>query len=323
MGDVGFVGLGVMGQPMAANLARAGTPLVVYNRTPGKAEAARAAGAEVAASVDQVFRRAATVLLMLADGAAVDATLARGTPAFAARVAGHTVVHMGTTEPEYSRSLEADVRRAGGRYLEAPVSGSRKPAEAGELVAMLAGDTEAGRDIRPLLGPMCRQVIDCGPVPNGLVMKLAVNVFLITLVTGLAEATHFAERHGLDLDRFREVLNGGQMASPISRVKIDKLLYGDHAAQASITNVLENNRLVAGAARAAGLATPLLDACHRLYAETAALGLGEEDMVAVIRAIQARTDAAAARDGGTERHRRTERNGDTERHEGTERPALR
>lgn len=95
---VGFVGLGVMGRPMALNLARAGVPLVVWNRTLERCTPLREAGAEVAASPAEVFERADTVLLMLADEAAVDAVLGRGTPAFGTRLAGRTVVHMGTTD---------------------------------------------------------------------------------------------------------------------------------------------------------------------------------------------------------------------------------
>ena len=284
---LGFLGLGVMGRPMALNLARAGTPLVVWNRTPGPGDELRDAGAEVAGSPAEVFAAASTVLMMLADDTAVDTVLGRGTPAFARHVAGHTIVHMGTTAPDWSRALGADVAAAGGRYVEAPVSGSRIPAVKGELVAMLAGD--AAEEVAPLLAPMCHETVLCGPVPNGLLTKLAVNLYLITMVTGLAEATHFARRHGLDLARFAHVLDEGPMASAVSRVKTAKLLAGDFDVQASITNVLENNRLVAEAARRAGIASPLLDVCHALYGETAALGHGQEDMVAVVRAIEART----------------------------------
>jgi len=145
---VGFIGLGVMGQPMALNLARAGTALVVWNRTAARAEPLRAVGAEVASSPAEVFERAHVVFLMLADEAATDRALGRRTPDFAVRVTGRTVVHMGTTSPEYSRELEADVRAAGGRYTEAPVSGSRVPAEAGQLVAMLAGEPGATEEVR-------------------------------------------------------------------------------------------------------------------------------------------------------------------------------
>ncbi|MFF8726484.1 NAD(P)-dependent oxidoreductase [Streptomyces sp. NPDC015171] len=291
---VGFIGLGVMGLPMALRLASAGTPLVVWNRTPERAHALRAAGAEVAASAGEVFARADVVLLMLADEAAVDAVLGRGTPALAARVAGRTVVHMGTTSPEYSRALGADIRAAGGEYVEAPVSGSRVPAEQGQLVAMLAGAEEAVAAVRPLLAPMCRETFVCGPPPGALLMKLSVNLFLITLVTGLAEAFHFAERHGLDRRLFLDVLDAGPMASGVSRMKAPKLRERDFAVQAAALDVLKNNRLIAGAARTAGLASPLLDVCHTLFEETVAQGHGGEDMVAVVRAIESRTAGTPA-----------------------------
>ncbi|WP_420309557.1 NAD(P)-dependent oxidoreductase [Streptomyces sp. YS-B37] len=289
---VGFVGLGVMGQPMALNLARAGTPLVVWNRTPSRCEPLSAAGAEVAADPAEVFDRADDIVfLMLADETAMDTVLGRGTADFAARVAGHTLVHMGTTSAEYSAGLQDDIRAAGGRYVEAPVSGSRVPAEQGELVGMLAGDADAVDTVRPLLAPVCQETFGCGAVPGALLMKFSVNLFLITLVTGLAEAFHFADRHGLDQRLLRDVLDAGPMASSVSRVKGPKLVTRDFTVQAAAADVLKNNRLIAEAAREAGLASPLLDICHALYGETVAQGYGGEDMVAVLHALEARTEA--------------------------------
>ncbi|KOX03324.1 2-hydroxy-3-oxopropionate reductase [Streptomyces sp. NRRL B-1140] len=286
---VGFIGLGVMGQPMALNLARAGTRLVVWNRTPERCEVLRAAGAEVAAGTAEVFDRAGTVFLMLADEEAVDAVLGRGTPDFARRVAGRAVVHMGTTSAAYSHDLQQDIQGAGGRYVEAPVSGSRVPAERGELVGMLAGDDDTVAAVRPLLAPVCRETFACGPVPGALLLKFSVNLFLITLVTGLAEAFHFAERHGLDRHLLRDVLDAGPMASAVSRGKAPKLLERDFSVQAAAADVLKNNRLIAEAARTAEVTSPLLDACHALFAETVRQGHGGEDMVAVLRALEART----------------------------------
>lgn len=289
--DIGFIGLGVMGQAMALNLARAGMGLVVWNRSAAKCTPLREAGAKVATSPAEVFSQARVVILMMVDSAATDAVLGRGTPDFAANVAQHTIVNMGTNSPEFSRGLEADIRAAAGSYVEAPVSGSRKPAEAGQLVAMLAGEGASVDEVRPLLQPMCHETIMCGPVPTALLMKLSVNLFLITMVTGLAEAAHFADRHGLDMQRFLAALDAGPMASSVSRVKALKLVTRDFDVQASITDVLKNNQLVADAARASNLASPLLDVCYALYGETVALGHGQADMVAVVRAIEARTDA--------------------------------
>jgi 3-hydroxyisobutyrate dehydrogenase len=286
---VGFIGIGTMGEPMALNLVKAGMPLTVWNRSAQRCEALVRSGALVASDLDDLFARCETIILMLADEAATNAVLGRGSDAFVERVAGHLLVAMGTMPPGYSEKLAHEVRTAGGRYVEAPVSGSRKPAEAGQLVALLAGEPEDLAVIGPLLAPMCGKTFECGPVPNALRMKLAVNVFLITLVTGLAEATHFADRYNLDLGRFAAILDAGPMASDVSRIKIAKLVRGDFERQAGISDVLKNSRLVVEAARAARTASPLMDICYSLYGDTEALGLGNDDMVAVIRAIEQQT----------------------------------
>lgn len=286
---IGFVGLGVMGQPMALNLARAGVPLVVWNRTPGRAEPLREAGAVVADDVTAVFASARVVLVMLVDEAATDAVLRRGTPAFAPLVSGRLVVSTGSTAPAYAVDLAADVRAAGGRFVEAPVSGSRAPAEAGELVALLGGDRADVEEVRPLLAPLCREVLVCGPVGSGLRMKLAVNLYLDAAVAALAEAVHFADRLGLDLGTFRTAIQTGQLGSPLTRVKVPKLVDRDYAVQAAISDVLANTRLIAAEAQAAGIASPLLDLSSELYAETLALGHARSDMTAVREAIEART----------------------------------
>jgi 3-hydroxyisobutyrate dehydrogenase len=287
--SLGFIGLGTMGEPMALNLVKSGKRLLVWNRSLAKSATLLQAGAVVAKDPAEIFAQCDIVILMLADGAAIDEVLARGTPAFANRVKATLVVNMATVEPGFSKALEAEIRAAGGRYVEAPVSGSRKPAEAATLVAMLAGEAEDVATARPVVAPMCQDVFICGPTPNALLMKLAVNLFLITMVTGLTEAVHFARHLGLDLAKFLTILDAGPMASDVSRIKGAKLVERDFGRQAAITDVLKNNRLVAEAAREFGVASPLLDICHALYAETQDLGFGNEDMVAVVRAIEQRT----------------------------------
>lgn len=288
MTTIGFIGLGVMGQPMALNLARAGMAPVVWNRSAAALAVLGEAGARVADTPAQVFEQARVVIVMLADEAAIDAVLERETPRFATHLRDRILVHMGTTSAEYSQALDADVRAVGGGYVEAPVSGSRVPAEAGQLVAMLAGDEVSVQRVRPLLAPMCSQSFICGAVPNALLMKLSVNLFLITMVTGLAESVHFAQRQGLDPRQLQAIVDAGPMASAVSKIKLAKLVDGDYSVQASIADVLKNNRLIAQAARNAGIASPLLDVCHALFGETLAQGHGAADMAAVVRAIQTR-----------------------------------
>ncbi|MFL6098926.1 MAG: NAD(P)-dependent oxidoreductase [Actinomycetales bacterium] len=290
---LGFLGIGLMGRPMALNLARAGTALTIWNRTPGKADELRVAGAAVAETPDDVFAASDVVFEMLATESAIDEVLGRHESGFRVPIAGRTLVHMGTTAPEYSATLEAAVRQAGGRYVEAPVSGSRGPAQRGELVIMLAGDRDAVAQVERLVAPLARQTTRCGAVPNALLMKLAVNLYLITMVTGLAESVHLAKASGLDLDLLARVLDAGPMASNVSTAKLAKLLGADYSAQAGAHDVFKNARLVAAAARAAGVASPVLDVCRDLFAETVALGHSDEDMVAVIRAIAARRTGQA------------------------------
>jgi 3-hydroxyisobutyrate dehydrogenase len=286
---VAFLGLGVMGRPMASNLVRAGTELVVWNRSPERTVPLAELGATVAAEAGQAIRQAEVVLLMLSDEGAIDQTLGRGGPDFADTVAGRTLVHLGTTAPEYSLRLQADLQAAGARYVEAPVSGSRGPAESGELVAMLAGEPAAIEQVAPLLAPISSRLVRCGPAPRALLLKLAVNTFLITLVTGLAEAYQLAEGFGLDLEQFTDVLAAGPMASRVSVGKAAKLLAGDLTVEAAIADVLKNNRLVAEAAQRRQLASPLIDVCHALFEEAVGHGLAGQDMAAVLGSIQART----------------------------------
>ena len=289
--EIGFIGLGVMGQPMALNLAKAGTRLVVWNRSTAAADPLREAGAVVAATVEEVFARTRIVILMLVNETVLDEVLWRGTPDFAKLVSGHIVVSMGSNPPGYSRGLAADILSAGGRYVEAPVSGSRKPAETAQLVALLGGDAETVAEVRPLLAPMCRETILCGPVGNALLMKLTVNLYLCTMLAGLAEAAHFAESNGLDLETFQAAINSGPMASDLTRVKIPKLVAGDFSVQAGTADAFNSTKLIAEAARAANMASPVLDLCRTLYGESVELGNGRLDMVSVIKAIEARTEA--------------------------------
>ncbi|SCB29066.1 NAD(P)-dependent oxidoreductase [Rhizobium multihospitium] len=288
---IGFVGLGVMGQPMALNLAKAGTKLVVWNRSSAAADPLREAGAAVAASVEEVFARTRIVILMLVNETVLDEVLRRGTPDFIKLVSGHIVVSMGSNPPDYSRGLAADILAAGGRYVEAPVSGSRKPAETAQLVALLGGDAEAVAEVRPLLAPMCRETILCGAVGNALLMKLTVNLYLCTMLAGLAEAAHFAESNGLDLKTFQAAIDSGPMASDLTRVKIPKLIAQDFSVQAATADAFNSTKLIAEAARAAGMASPVLDLCRILYGESVELGNGRLDMMSVVKAIEARTAA--------------------------------
>lgn len=280
----GFVGLGLMGSAIASRILTA-HPLVVWNRTPGAAEPLAAAGASVAGSAAEVFARCRTVFVMVTDESAVDDLLGFEEDL----LRDTTLVQMSTVAPGYSAALAERVARSGGRYVEAPVSGSRRPALEGRLIAMLAGDDSATDEAAALLEPACTRVFRCGRPPQAMRMKLAVNVFLITLVTGLAESFHFAEENALALDQLADILGAGPMASFVSRAKASAIVAGDFSPQAAIPDVLKNAGLVVEAARRRRTAAPLMEDSARLYAEALVLGHADDDMAAVIAAYRART----------------------------------
>jgi 3-hydroxyisobutyrate dehydrogenase len=279
-----------MGEPMARHLEAAGTHLVVWNRSEEKLRLLEHLGAEVADSVDDLFERVSTIIVMLANSTAIDDVLDRNGSRFAERIRGHLVINMGTVAPAYSKQLCEDVTKAGGVFVEAPVSGTRKPAQDAALVAMVAGESSVLEEVAELLNPMCREVVLCGEIPSALMMKLSTNVFLISLVSGLAECVHFAESNGVDPHLLLDVINSGHLSSDFSTVKLAKLLARDFDAQARIADVLENSQLIVDVARHAGIASPLSDLCFTLFGETRDLDLANADTVAVLRAIEQRTN---------------------------------
>lgn len=282
--QVGFIGLGRMGTPIAINLLRAGTPLVVWTRKAARVHELEGHGACAAVSVADLWSRCRTVLFMLANKTAFEEVLGWDGIRFAVPMQGRTVVNLGTIAPDSSLTFHRLISDAGGRYVEAPVSGSRVPAGRGELVLMLAG--EQLDDVEDLLGPIYATVVRCGDVPKATVTKLAVNALLVSLVPALAESVALAERSGIDLEVFRTVLDQGPMASAVSTIKLAKMLDNDLDPQAAVADVAYNCRLVLDMAEHLEATAPMTRQSLALYERAAALGYGTQDMAAVVEALR-------------------------------------
>lgn len=282
---VGQIGVGTLGDPVARHLVAAGHDLTLYNRTRAKAEAI--GGAWVADSARDLIDACDIVFLVLATEDQSDAVLERGADGIARDLEGKTIVQIATTSPSYSEALERDVARAGGRYVEAPISGSRIPAERGELVAMMAGDAAAKADVLPLFAPFTAKVIDCGDVPKGLAMKLASNMLLGPLMLGIVEAMAFAKNAGLDLREFADLLNSGQMASPYVKVKVDKILAQDWSPQAQMDNVVTSGSDAVRYAKAMGMHGTLFEHGLGLVQAACDAGFAKEDVSAAYKLLVA------------------------------------
>jgi 3-hydroxyisobutyrate dehydrogenase len=283
---IGFIGLGEMGCPMALNLLKAGHQLVVWNRSVERSQVVGAAGATVVEHPTEVFARCQTIFTMLTDGDALDAVLGRHRPDFASTVRDRLVVNLATNSPSYANGLAETLQSVGARYAEAPVSGSRVPAERGELVAMLAGSVDDCAIVAPLLAPLCRRVVHCGAVPRGTLMKFSTLIVNIATITAIAEAVHFAERQGVSATQLIDVLLSGPLASDVARVKGPKALQRDFSPQAAIRNVVESNRLVVDTADETETSAPLMRACLAMYRRAVDSGFGDEDMIAVLKVYE-------------------------------------
>ncbi|KAJ0425372.1 putative NAD binding NADP oxidoreductase coenzyme F420-dependent [Aspergillus carlsbadensis] len=284
---VGFLGLGVMGLPMARNLAR-NFPLTVWNRSASKYTLLTdTENITIAETPLQAIEASDIIFIMLFDSSALDAVL---TDEVIRALSGKTVTNCTSVTVEYSQQLGAMIHDAGGEFLEMPVSGSKIPAEQGQLVGLMAGEAETAERVRPFLQPLTSAAIYCGPLGSGLKAKYAANTFATILAAGVGETMHFAQALGLDLEAFGQVLDASPMASAYSRGKVAKVQRGDWSAQASVGVCCYSTQLIEAAAEEAGARLPLMRTCKGLYEEATQDGLGEEDMVAVMKTIAKRSN---------------------------------
>ncbi|KAF3072736.1 hypothetical protein V8C43DRAFT_246384 [Trichoderma afarasin] len=279
--SVGFLGLGVMGTPMALNLCRR-FPTTVWNRTASKCAALVQAGAGLGQTPAKVVEQSDVIFTMMFDGPAIRSVIDDD---FRKALRGKTLVNTSSVSVEFSQSLAKEVQEAGGKFIEMPVSGSKVPAETGNLVGMMAGDQAECERIRPFVEPITSAAVYCGPIGAGLKTKYAVNIFLITVTAGLAESMNLARAQGLNLEAFSSVLDAGPLASAYSKIKLAKMAKQDWSAQAAVKDCYNSTELIRTAAKAAEAKTPLIQVCNSLYKQAIDSGLEEEDMIAVYRVL--------------------------------------
>ncbi|EHK17383.1 uncharacterized protein TRIVIDRAFT_57290 [Trichoderma virens Gv29-8] len=279
--SVGFLGLGVMGTPMAINLCRR-FPTTVWNRTASKCAALVQAGAGLGQTPAKVVEQSDIIFTMMFDGPAIRSVIDDD---FRKALRGKTLINTSSVSVEFSQDLAQEVHEAGGKFIEMPVSGSKVPAETGNLVGMMAGDQAECERIRPFVEPITSAAVYCGPIGAGLKTKYAVNIFLITVTAGLAESMNLARAQGLNLEAFSSVLDAGPLASAYSKLKLAKIAKGDWSAQAAVKDCYNSTELIRTAAKAAEAETPLIQVCNSLYRQAMDSGLEDEDMIAVYRVL--------------------------------------
>ncbi|MEV4468350.1 NAD(P)-dependent oxidoreductase [Nonomuraea sp. NPDC049504] len=280
MVSVAVLGTGLMGLPMARNLVRAGLRVTVWNRTPDKARPLEADGATVAETPAEAVEGADVIVTMLSDGDAVHEAVTAAAPGLRA---GQVWAQMSTVGVAAVGRLAALAGRHGLTFVDAPVQGTRQPAEQGKLVILAAGPEPARQVLEPVFGAVGQRTLwlsGDGADGAGTRLKMATVSVGISMTAVVAEALALAKGLGLDPDLVRQVISGGPMDSPYFQAKSKAILEGDFTPSFSVRNAEKDTRLIVEAGESAGVRLDVVAASGERFRRAEAQGHGDEDMAA-------------------------------------------
>jgi 2-hydroxy-3-oxopropionate reductase len=293
---LGFIGLGIMGAPMAGHLLKAGHMLFVNTR--GKVpEALAGGGVTICTSAQGVAERADIIFIMVPDTPDVEAVLfGEGGVAAGLKASGRgkVVVDCSSIDPIATRGFAQKIQALGCDYLDAPVSGGEVGAKAASLTIMAGGDEQAFERIKPLLVLMGKNVTRVGGVGDGQVCKVANQIIVALNIAAVGEALVFASKAGADPARVREALMGGFAASRILEVHGERMIKRTFAPGFRIALHQKDLNLALQGARALGVALPQTAGAAQLMQSCAALGHGQADHSALVLALEAMAGHAVA-----------------------------
>jgi len=285
MAKYGFLGLGIMGSAMAANLVRAGHEVTVWNRTGSRCASLVALGARQAKTPREVAANCDVTFAMLADPDAALAVL-DGTDGVLSGIGqGRGYVDFSTVDDATAKAIASQIISRGARYLEAPVSGTKKPAEDGTLIILSAGDRSLYDEVSPALDKLGRKRVFLGEVGQGARMKLVVNAIMGSMLTALGEGLALGLKGGLDGAEILDILDAGAMACPMFRAKGPMLLSGDYPTSFPLKHMQKDLRLALALSEKLDQNLALTAASNELFKRARIAGHGDEDIGAVFSAI--------------------------------------
>ncbi len=226
--SVGFIGMGLMGRPMAANLLKAGYGVTVWNRTAARGDDLVAQGAKRAATPREVAAASEVIVTIVSDPPAVESILWGDVGVFAGLRRGSVIIESSTVTPDLEKRAAASAAALGAEFLEAPVTGGTWGAEKGDLVFMVGGEASTLERVKPVLGVMGKQFFHLGPVGAGQTVKLAMNLLLGLEVEAFAEALSLVMRAGIPGENLLQVMQSSMGRSPVLDLKGAKMLQGDY-----------------------------------------------------------------------------------------------
>ncbi len=283
---VGFIGLGIMGKPMAKNLIEAGHELVVYNRTPKKAEELAGAGAVVAASPREVAAQSDVVVTMLPDSPQVEEVLVGEEGVFEGVKEGALIVDMSTISPVITEELAARAKEKGASMLDAPVSGGDVGAIEGTLSIMVGGSDEDFQRARPLFEAMGKTVTHVGGSGAGQVVKAANQIVVALTIEAVSEALVLGSKAGVAPEKILDVLGGGLAGNKVMEVKREKML--THSFDPGFRIELHHKDLgiALAAGREYGVTLPVTAIVDQMLQNLRMRGRGDRDHSALLTLIE-------------------------------------
>ncbi|MCH7864634.1 MAG: NAD(P)-dependent oxidoreductase [Proteobacteria bacterium] len=282
---IGFIGLGLMGKPMAGNLKAAGAEMVIHNRSQGVIEELSAAGMTAAKTPADVAGQAETVILMLPDTPAVEKVLLGPSGLISGLRPGCLIIDMGTTKVIATRTFARETETAAGDYIDAPVSGGTIGAEGGSLTIMAGGSEAAMKRAEPVFEVLGKTTTHVGPVGTGQVAKAANQVIVGLNIGAVAEALTLAKKAGADPARVRQALAGGFADSRILEVHGQRMVDGTFVPGGKCTTQRKDLSQALELARELGFELPATALNMALYDKVIEAGHGELDHAALIKAI--------------------------------------
>ena len=279
---VAFLGLGIMGRSMAANLVKAGHEVSVWNRSAGK----QVDGARVAVSPAEAARGAEVVWMCVSDTAAVERVLFSADGVESVLAPGMIVADSSTIAPSATRKFAERVRARGADYVDAPMTGSKVAAESGQLIFITGGEEATLARLEPLFNAMGKKVLHMGPTGHGQSAKLGGNLMISLMFEGFAEALTLTSKLGVPRERFMELVNASMIRSGVSDYKAPFVLRHDFSPNFPLRLMHKDIHLMLDAAREARVKLPGLETVEEIYEVATEEGSADLDYAATLALLE-------------------------------------
>lgn len=284
--ELGFLGLGIMGKAMAVNLLKSGFNVTVWNRTLSKCEELVAYGASVGKTPAEVVKKCKYTIAMLADPPAALSVVFDKGGVLEEMCSGKGYIDMSTVDAATSIKIYEGIIAKGGRFVEAPVSGSKKPAEDGQLIILAAGDKSLHDEVVPAFDVMGKKTFFLGDVGNGAKMKLVVNMIMGSMANAFSEGLVLTDKSGLSQQTLLDVLELGAISNPMFKLKGPAMIQQKFPPAFPLKHQQKDMRLALALGDDVGVSMPVAAAANEVFKKARSMGLGDHDFSAVYQAVK-------------------------------------